>query len=285
MNDLSWALRTTPLSPREACASAALPFVLLVGRESFLEQMAVIIRDGGLPEQRARDESAARAILGRTPTCLVVLDGGLATPTDFSTCVRLTAVAGCPVIMVTAGDEENDRILALELGVDDCVPSTCRPRELLARIRARLRRSHRDHHAVECARGMVAAFGEWRLDLVTRQVLCPDGRWIGLAATELIILRCLTWNAGRPVPATEIIQSAQATGRVLTQNHVRVQICRLRAKLGLDSSGRKAIVGARPNSYLVPSEPEGLDPGLPHALATKPAVSATKAGAGSAAAR
>ena len=248
MNDLSW--RSGP-----ARAPTDDP-VLIVGRSSFFDELSRVLPDAPALARWARDEAAARRILARTSPALLILDGGLATPTDFSLCARLADSAMCPVLMVAATDDEVDRILALKLGAADCVSAACTPRELLARVQARLRPRTLGPRSWQTGPGMLAAFGDWRLDTVASRVLCPDGRWVRLGFVEAAILRLLTAHAGRLVPFSEISGACSSGSRGLTDNHLRVQISRLRRKLGDDSCGRGPIWCAPRKGYGVPAAPE-----------------------------
>lgn len=262
----------------ERPSSAPLPTVLLIGRIAFLERMSAVLRAAGFPDEWARSESAARAMLESAPIGMVVIDGGLTTPTDFSACSRLAQWADCPVIMMTAGDDDGDRILALELGADDCMSATWRPAELLARIRAALRRDRGTESSMGPDRAMARRFGEWRLDQGTRRAFCPDGRWVRLGPIDMIILECLAQNSERLTSPEEIIEASACAGRRLTENHLRVQISRLRARLGRDSSGQAAILSVRTKGYALtrdnplqaPSEVPGMTgvfPGRPEEIA------------------
>lgn len=250
----------------EQPSSAPLPTVLLIGRIAFLERMSSILRGAGFPDEWARTEGAARAMLESAAIGMVVIDGGLTTPTDFSACSRLAQWADCPVIMMTTGDDDSDRILALELGADDCMSATRRPAELLARIRAALRRGRGIDLNMGPRRTMAMRFGEWRLDQGTRRAFCPDGRWVRLGPIDMIILESLARNSERLTPPEEIIEASACAGRRLTENHLRVQISRLRARLGRDGSGQAAILSVRTKGYALtqdsrpggPSEVPGM---------------------------
>jgi two-component system OmpR family response regulator len=248
MDDPPMSQWATP-RPSAPPTSALSPTVLLVGRPVFLERMSAILRGAGFSDEWARSEAAARVMLDSGPIGLVVVDGGMSTPTDFSACSRLAQRAGCPVIMMTTGDDDCERILALELGADDCMSASWRPAELLARTRAALRRGYRLELSPGSDRSAGACFGEWRLDLRARRVFRPDGQWARFGSIDAIILECLVQNGERLTTPSEIIQASVSAGRPLTENHLRVQISRLRGKLGRDSRGRMAILSVRTRGY------------------------------------
>jgi DNA-binding response OmpR family regulator len=240
-----WAGRRASAPP----GPAPVPTVLLVGRSNFLERMSAMLRGAGFSDEWACSEDAARVLLDSGPVGLVVVDGGLSTPTDFSACSRLARWAVCPVIMMTTGDDDSDRILALELGADDCMSANWRPAELVARTRAALRRGHRSGLNPGSDQGGGSGFGEWRLDWWERRVFCPDGGCVRLGSVDLTILQCLARNSNRLTAPWEIIDASGSAGRRLTENHLRVQISRLRVKLGRDSHGRRAILSVRTKGY------------------------------------
>jgi two-component system OmpR family response regulator len=269
MDEPSMSRWATP-RPSPPATSALSPTVLLVGRSVFLERMSAILRGAGFSDEWARSEGAAGVMLDSGPIGLVVVDGGMSTPTDFSACSRLAQRGGCPVIMMTTGDDDCDRILALELGADDCMSATWRPAELLARTRAALRRGHRLAPDPGSDRRMDNGFGEWRLDARARRVLCPDGRWVGLGPIDAAILECLTQNSERLTTPSEIIQASASAGRPLTENHLRVQISRLRGKLGRDSRGRMAILSVRTKGYALVQDSPSAAPDVPRSPSVMP---------------
>ncbi len=151
-----------------------------------------------------------------------------------------------PVLMLTAKGDNVDRIIGLELGADDYVPKPCTPRELVARIRAILRRTQ-SREPTNPPSGPLA---------VGSLILWPEKRgaeWNGapldLTSTEFNLLEVLVRNAGRVVSKQEL--SEQALGRALARydRGIDVHLSSIRHKLGLDSAGRSPIQTVRGVGY------------------------------------
>lgn len=159
---------------------------------------------------------------------------------------RIRARSRLPVLMLTGRGEELDRITGLELGADDCVAKPCTPRELAARIRAILRRTH-----------TVEVFDRSGSILVSGGLaLWPDqqrAEWLGealpLTSAEFHLLEVLLRYAGRPVSKNELSQ--QALGRPVAPNDrsVDVHLSSIRRKLGLRAEGRSLIRAVHGRGY------------------------------------
>ncbi len=142
-----------------------------------------------------------------------------------------------PVIMLTARGDDLDRILGLELGADDYVPKPCTPRELVARIRAILRRSESTETAQQIT---VIEAGALKLWPQQRRVEW-DGQSVELTSTEYNLLEVLARNAGKPVSKGDISQ--QGLGRPLARfdRSIDVHLSSIRHKLGHLADGRSCI--------------------------------------------
>lgn len=151
-----------------------------------------------------------------------------------------------PVLMLTARGDDVDRIIGLELGADDYVPKPCTPRELVARIRAILRRTQ----AQEPANSPAAALsvGELTLWPEKRSAVWHD-QPLELTSTEFNLLEVLVRNAGRVVSKQEL--SEQGLGRPLTRydRGIDVHLSSIRHKLGGDAAGRSPIQTVRGVGY------------------------------------
>ncbi len=176
---------------------------------------------------------------------LIVLD--LMMPgEDGLSVVRRLGRAGPPIVMLSAMGEDTDRIVGLELGADDYLAKPCNPRELLARVRAVLRRP-REEAASEGAPSLV--FAGWRLDLVRRELTRPDGGQIGLSGGEFSLLRALAERAGRILTRDQLLEAAKGADTDVYDRAMDVQISRLRKKLD-DGSGLEMIQTVRGEGYM-----------------------------------
>src|SRR3954468_15648069 len=138
----------------------------------------------GYTVETAGDARGMEQVLARGPVDLIVLDVMMPGEDGLSICRRLAAANGPPVIMLSAMGEETDRIVGLELGADDYLPKPCNPRELLARVRAVLRRKAEPPPAKDAAMGAGCEFVGWRLDLVRRELVSPQGVLVNLSSGE-----------------------------------------------------------------------------------------------------
>jgi len=150
---------------------------------------------------------------------------------------QIRAASRIPVLMLTARGDDADRILGLELGADDYVPKPCTPRELTARVRAILRRTHATQ---DSSPGVTLSVG--RLTMLPEQRRATwDGKSIELTSTEFNLLEVLARNAGRPVSKNEL--SEQGLGRPLARfdRNIDVHLSSLRHKLGPLADGRSCL--------------------------------------------
>lgn len=194
-------------------------------------------------EAAANAAEMDRAIAIETPD-LIVLDLMMPGEDGLSVCRRL-AGRGLPIVMLSAMGEDTDRIIGLELGADDYLAKPCNPRELLARVRAVLRRPREDAGAD----GPCLAFAGWRLDLMRRELTRPDGRPVSLSAGEFALLRAFAERPGRVMTRDQLLERARSADADVFDRAIDVQISRLRKKLD-DGSGADLIVTLRGEGYM-----------------------------------
>jgi len=191
-----------------------------------------------------------RAIERRKPD-LVVLDLMLPGEDGLSLCRRLRRPGGPAVIMLSAMGEETDRIVGLELGADDYLPKPCNPRELLARIRAVLRRRREPPDDAEIL-GAACAFAGWRLDLVRRELHSPRNIVVNLSGGEFTLLRAFVEHPGRILTRDQLLDYARGPQSDAFDRAIDVQISRLRKKLedGAAPQDMELIRTVRNEGYL-----------------------------------
>ncbi|MDY6923824.1 MAG: response regulator [Pseudomonadota bacterium] len=184
-----------------------------------------------------------RAMAARAPD-LIVLDLMMPGEDGLSVCRRLSG-KGPPIVMLSAMGEDTDRIIGLELGADDYLAKPCNPRELLARVRAVLRRPRE----VGEGDGPCLAFAGWRLDLMRRDLTRPDGRTVALSAGEFALLRAFVERPGRLLSRDQLLERARGADSDVFDRAMDVQISRLRKKLD-DGSGLEMIQTRRGEGYM-----------------------------------
>jgi two-component system, OmpR family, response regulator len=203
----------------------------------------------GYEVQTAADAVELNRLLTAGPAPdLVVLDVMLPGEDGLQICRRLSGAEGPAVIMLSAMGEETDRIIGLELGADDYLPKPCNPRELLARVRAVLRRrGERPDPATTL--GARCEFSGWRLDMVRRELRTPEGVIVNLSGGEFSLLRAFVEHPQRVLTRDQLLDFARGPDSDAYDRAIDVQISRLRRKLD-DGGGSDLIRTVRNEGYL-----------------------------------
>ena len=180
---------------------------------------------------------AREALSGRY--AIAVLDVMMPAQNGIETLRRIREQSRIPILMLTGRGDDADRILGLELGADDYVTKPCTPRELTARVRAILRRTH-DTAPGGSGGTIVHAVGKLTV-LPEQRRATWDGAALELTSTEFNLLEVLARHAGRPVSKAEL--SEQGLGRPLARfdRNIDVHLSSLRHKLGLLEDGRSPL--------------------------------------------
>ena len=195
----------------------------------------------GFDVETAADSPGLNRALAAAPTDLVILDVMLPGEDGLQICRRLAGTDGPAVIMLSAMGEETDRIVGLELGADDYLPKPCNPRELLARVRAVLRRRG-EPRPQDGDLGAQCEFAGWRLDLVRRELKSPDGVVVNLSGGEFSLLRALVDRPERVLTRDQLLDLARGPDSDAYDRAIDVQISRLRKKLGDGSGGGADLI-------------------------------------------
>jgi two-component system OmpR family response regulator len=187
---------------------------------------------------------------------LIILDLMLPGEDGLSLCRRLRATSATPIIMLTAVGEETDRIVGLEMGADDYLAKPFNPRELLARIKAVLRRAPGNGitatgaGATAAASGRVLVFEGWRLDLARRELHSPEGVLIQLSAGEFDLLVAFAEHPQRVLTRDQLLDLARGRTAVPFDRSIDVQVSRLRRKIEADPTEPLLIKTVRGGGYL-----------------------------------
>ena len=188
-----------------------------------------------------------RALNGRYAG--VVLDVMLPGIDGFEVLRRIRARSDLPVLMLTAKGEEVDRIVGLEVGADDYLPKPFNPRELVARIRAILRRTQKSGPPITVHREPRLVVGDLQLDPGARKVECAD-RSIELTGTEFDLLEMLLRFAGRVVSREDLCKTILGRPLFPEDRSIDVHISNLRRKLGQRAGGSERIKTQRGSGYI-----------------------------------
>jgi two-component system OmpR family response regulator len=203
----------------------------------------------GYKVETAGDAAEMERVLERGAVDLIVLDVMLPGEDGLAICRRITASeAAPPVIMLSAMGEDTDRIVGLELGADDYLAKPCNPRELLARVRAVLRRAEQRSSAG--AMGAGCEFAGWRLDLVRRELRSPEGVVVNLSSGEFSLLRAFVERPQRVLTRDQLLEFARGPDSDAFDRAIDVQISRLRRKLDDGGNGNDLIRTIRNEGYM-----------------------------------
>jgi two-component system OmpR family response regulator len=213
---------------------------------SYLERNQFAVKTAG------DGESLLRELKAGGPAALVVLDIMLPGDDGFEVCRKLRTFSKVPVIMLTANSDEMDRIVGLEIGADDYLAKPFNPRELLARIKAILRRSDAQ---VEVSGGTVSArylrFAGFELDTAAREVRTLSGEPLMLSGAEFDLLRLLVDHAGEVLSRDLIAEQTRGRDNLPMDRFIDVQISRLRQRLQDDARSPQLIKTVRGQGYVL----------------------------------
>jgi two-component system OmpR family response regulator len=199
--------------------------------EGFREQVTAYLSDWGLVARGAAGGAEMDDMLGRDTFDVVVLDLMMPGEDGLSICRRLASTGGPPVVMLSAMGEEADRIVGLELGADDYLAKPCNPRELLARVRAVLRRRGDGATEAPASPATGYAFAGASLDVTRRRLKGPNGVAICLTGGELSLLMAFVTQPNRILTREMLLEHAHGAEADIYDRAVDVQISRLRRKL------------------------------------------------------
>jgi DNA-binding response OmpR family regulator len=185
---------------------------------------------------------------------LVVLDLMLPGMGGLDVLRRLRAVSPVPVLILTAKGEDSNRVLGLEMGADDYVPKPFNPRELIARIRAILRRTSR----TEASAGSLAV-GDLRIDPSVREAWLEDLS-LNLTSAEFSLLETFMRDAGRVLSREQLTESVLGRKLGPFDRVIDVHVSNLRKKLGVPLGGQR-IKAVRGSGYLLAPRPNAKDAG------------------------
>jgi two-component system OmpR family response regulator len=213
----------------------------LLTREGYAVRWA---RSGAEMDEALAQESAA----------LVVLDLMLPGEDGLSICRRLRATGNVPILMLTAKGDDLDRIIGLELGADDYMAKPFNPRELLARIRAVLRRTAPAATASSVVQGApreCLRFADYHFDLSSRQLKRADGTEIELSAGDFDLLSVFVHHPQRVLSRDQLMDFTKGRSWEAFDRAIDVALSRLRRKIELDPAHPSIIKTVRNGGYLL----------------------------------
>lgn len=211
--------------------------ILVVDDEKeIVEVLAAYLEREDYEVLKAYDGQAALDIARRNEPDLILLDLMLPEVNGFEVCKLLRVTSSVPIIMLTARDEETDKILCLEVGADDYITKPFSPREVLARVRAVLRRA-----VGEVANAEKLRLGEIAIDLVKHEVT-KSGESIALTPTEFKLLEAMVRNPGRVFTRLQLIDYIQGYSFEGYERTIDAHVKNLRQKIEANPKTPQYIV-------------------------------------------
>jgi DNA-binding response OmpR family regulator len=221
--------------------------ILIVDDESaILQTLRFNLERNGYAVATAGDGRTAIALAASERPDLIIMDIMLPVLDGIEACKEIRKTSGVPIIMLTARDQEIDKVLALELGADDYVTKPFSLHEFLARVKARLRRQTGSEGAV---RSEAIAVAEIVLD-PSRQSLVVRGRLVSLAPKEFSLLHVLMENRGRVVTRQTLLDKVWGYDFEGEHQTISVHVRWLREKIEIDPNNPQHIITVRSRGYM-----------------------------------
>jgi two-component system, OmpR family, response regulator len=219
------------------------PHILIVDdHREIRELVSRALTKEGFRVSAAADGRAMRKIMADSRIDLVLLDLMLPGEDGLSLCRTLRAESNVPIIMLTAKGEEVDRVIGLEMGADDYLPKPFGSRELIARIKAVLRRSQETISKGEAGhRPKNYRFDRWGLDTGSRALIRDDGVTVPLSTGEYDLLIALVERPQRVLNRDQLLDLARGRSSAGLDRSIDTQVSRLRKKLEIDPSDPQII--------------------------------------------
>ena len=212
------------------------------------------LRQGGFEVAHALDGASGLAALQQTPPALVVLDLMLPDMDGLEICRRIRALGGglarTPILMLTAKGDPMDRVIGLEVGADDYLAKPFEPRELLARIRAILRRSAEVATSAEHDDTQpILRFGSLDIDRDAR-IVSLAGKEVDLTSYQFDLLLAVAERAGRVLTRDQIMEAVRGRELEAFDRSIDVHMGRIRAAIEVDAKDPKRILTVRGVGYV-----------------------------------
>ncbi len=217
------------------------------------ELVSSYLKKNGLRTTVAADGRQMRSFLDGNTVDLIVLDVMMPGDDGLVLCRELRAGKhkATPVLMLTARDDEMDRIIGLEMGADDYLSKPFAARELLARIKAILRRTRMLPPNLQISEaGQLLTFGDWRLDTVGRHLLDREGTTVALSGAEYRLLRVFIDHPQRVLNRDQLLNLTQGREAEIFDRSIDLLVSRVRQRLGDDAREPTYIKTVRAEGYV-----------------------------------
>ena len=233
----------------DTAIEAPMQILIVEDDREIAQLLGQTIAENGFLPRFATCAGEMDAELRRAPVDLIILDIMLPGENGISICQRLRGASSMPIVMLTALDEDIERILALELGADDYVTKPFNSRELTARIRTILRRA-RGPGPVEDPAPTTFLFSGWRLSTTERQLFNADGARVTTTSAEFDLLVAFCQNPGRILSRDQLLELTHNGLAGPVERTIDVHISRIRQKIEPNPREPSAIKTVRLGGYL-----------------------------------
>ncbi|HEY0028046.1 MAG TPA: response regulator [Allosphingosinicella sp.] len=233
-----------------APASPATAHIVVVDDdEDVRSTVSEYLRRNGLSVSEADGGAALREIMGQRPIDLAVLDINMPGDDGLTLAREIRASGDAGIIMLTAKSDDIDRIVGLEVGADDYVTKPFNPRELLARVKAVLRRASRGGES-PATMGREVQMGKCRLNLDTRKLYEADGSEVPLTAMEFDLLKCFAEHPRRVLTRDQLLDLAHSKEMEAFDRSIDTRITRIRKKVEKDPAKPECLKTVRGAGYV-----------------------------------
>lgn len=226
------------------------PHILIVDDDTAIREMlSQFLRGHGLVTAEAANGIEMFTQIKKKRPTIILLDIMMPGEDGLSLCRKLQADGAIPVILLTAVDSETDRIIGLELGADDYVTKPFNPRELLARIRALLRRTAHGSGSSVAKKSPLYHFAGWTMNTNRRTLISADGTLVVLTSAEFDLLSVFAENAQQTINRDKLLDALHGRTSHAFDRSMDVQISRLRRKIEQDPQNPVLIKTIRNEGY------------------------------------
>jgi two-component system OmpR family response regulator len=223
--------------------------VLLVEDDAEISRMLrQVLAENGFTSSWVPSAAEMEPVLERGDVDLVLLDVMLPGEDGFSICRRLRATSRIPIIMLTALGEDVNRIVGLEIGADDYVTKPFNSRELVARIRALLRRSY--DTPLSRSRPHAFRFAGWLIDPTSRQLRNPEDVQVAMTSAEFDLLLAFCQNPGQVLSREQLLDATHGGSAGPIERSIDVHVSRVRQKIEPDPHDPSLIKTVRLAGYI-----------------------------------
>jgi two-component system OmpR family response regulator len=227
------------------------PHLLVIEDDPEISGMiARFMLEHGFRVSRAPDGKVADRVLHESKIDLILLDLMLPGEHGLSICRRLRATSLVPIVMLTALGAETDRVVGLEMGADDYLAKPFSTRELLARVRAVLRRGGLAPAVPATGATTSYSFDGWCLDIALRQLTSPDGVRLPMTTGEFNMLAVFCRHARRVLSREQLLDLVHGRAAIIFDRSIDIQVSRLRRKIEPDPKDPTMIKTIRYGGYM-----------------------------------